>query len=219
MSVRKKKSKKEEEELAELCENPKEHGWRYGWDICTNPENYGIEPINGPMYPLFLYQDACIEHKDHEVPIVSYYTEAVGDIFRELSKLDIPYIAADYIEQKLNRLQDLRDSWNVMDEKDKQRLITEEKKEILRGYQKKVNKFYEIANKESLKPLIPTCKGYEEVRELQSNSVWVMQQLVKWGLDEIPIGDIQYNLWRYIGKVKSYLDQREKSREEAKKKV
>jgi hypothetical protein len=211
MSTRKKKQSKEElEKIAEFCENPKS----YGWDICDDPAKFGIDPIAGPMSPLFEYQDKCIEHQDAEVPIVSHYTEAVGDIFREVSKMQKSYIAGEYIDQKLNRLRDLARSWNMMDEKDKQFLITEDKKQVLRAYEQKVNKFHQLASVNCLKCLVPQCKGYEDVRAIQDSSAQMLKHLIKWGLEEKTINEVQFDLYMYIRAVESFLEQRSSKKQE-----
>ena len=185
------------------CKTPK----HYGWDICTNWEQFGIEKVLGPMYPFFEYQDKCIEHQDAEVPIVSYYTEAVGDIFREVSKWAKPFHPdREYINRKINRLRDLKD-WNKMDEKDKQYFITEEKKAILREFNKKVDKFLDLARVNSLHPLLPQCKGYEHIRTVQEKSVWMLKDLIKWGLDEKTIDELQSDVWNYIREIESLLNE------------
>ena len=181
----------------DFCNNPP----RFGWKSCT------INDIRGSRYPLFIYQDKCIEHKDYWTPI-SFFTESAGDIYRELSKNK--FYSNEYIKEKLDKLSDIF-YWNKMDENEKNKFTSEKEINILKKYKKRVKKWLEITDPDYViisgkGAMVPICNGEENKAKIQIDTIKLIDKLTDWGLNEINTVDIKIAIKNYINKVKTLLN-------------
>lgn len=184
------------------CKNPEQKGW----DVCNEKDPYMAD---------FKYQEKCIEHRDHWTPVF-YYGEATGDIFREVSKGrkvgEGYWFDRAYVREKLSKLKTIND-YNVADLKEKINFTTPEKRKLLEEFLKRVNQWEKVTNpdlfdKETgrfVKTITPDCKGLN-VKEVQIESIHLIKDITKWGLDEIPLSTIQYSINDYVKKVNRLLD-------------
>ena len=106
-------------------------------DQCKIPEWAPDEEVK-PLEKLRVYQATEIEHKEPKQHQQFYYTEAIGDIYRELTKR---FYASNYINEKLRKIKTFKKDYlhaEGQDELERCRYYIENEKE----YKEEANKWF-----------------------------------------------------------------------------
>jgi len=186
---------------------------------CKNPKKVDFTTCDSkfPFMSDYLYQDQCIEHEDYWTPVF-FYNEAVGDIFRELShgwNLKSGFwFDKGYIKEKLRKLKTINEL-NESDVIEKEKHMGEKEIKILKTFEKKVNDWMQFTDpnyidkktlKRSKKNITPFCDDLINIKKTQISSVRSIKNLIKWGLGEKDLLEIQNDLNDYVNIVKNRLD-------------
>lgn len=180
-------------------------------DFCDNPPLLGSEEdicdLEVPLGYGYFYQNVCIEHKDFDVYLFEAFTEAVGDIYREIPKVDlIKKGSREYITEKMAKLKVWIDE-GIREISFRERM-TEARRQVLRDHQARVEKWLEVMRVD-LPPeqrLIPICEGQESYAIAQEKSILLTKELIKWGLEEKPTSEMKSDIYVYLKDIRELLD-------------
>ena len=174
-------------------------------DLCDDPPLLGdVEELCDVQFPLhysYWYQNECIEHKDAAVIVFSLFTEAVGDVFREVVGLK----KERYITEKLEKLEMFIDF--PYKEQSFRDMMSVDSKKVLREQQQRVKDWLKVM-KVDLPPeerLVPICEGQEYLAEVQEKSILLTQELLKWGLEEKSTPEMKAAIYNFTRQVRQLL--------------
>ena len=140
------------------------------------------------------YQAEEIEHKEPKQHQQFYFTEAIGDIFRELTHNGSCWFSDSYINEKLKKLENFGHETGG-DELEKCKYYMENKDQLskeVNEWHPKLTEFKQVIEKENIDP----CR-----KEILLQVPEIQQDLIKWGMYYTGTKGLKEKIERFINKV------------------
>ncbi len=144
------------------------------------------------------YQAEEIEHKEPKQHQQFYFTEAIGDIFRELTHHGTCWYAESYIKEKLRKLSNFGVDTGG-DEREKCEYYMKNKDQLssdVKAWHPKLDEFKDVIKKEDVQP----CR-----KDILLQVPEIQQDLIKWGIYYTGTKELKKKIRNFIEDVESRL--------------
>jgi len=164
---------------------------KISWEECNKEE----------LKRLYNYQNKEIEHREPKHHQSSFYIEAIGDIFRELTKNC--FFDKHYIKEKVRKLKDFTEQ-NGGDEREKCEVYMEHKQTDWDEYNKQINDWLKKLNE--FKSIIEEADIDQCRKEILIQIPDIQKDLLLWTIYYKGTNRVEEKINNFITELKSRLD-------------